>query len=60
MFGGLLLTTLASLWVVTSPAMQSIVLGNPIVTIGLIVAELALVLFLGTVSFLATMPICRE
>ena len=47
MFGGLLLTTLASIWVVMSPAMQSIVLGNPIVMIGLIVAELGLVLFLS-------------
>jgi FtsH-binding integral membrane protein len=47
MFGGLLLTTLASLWVVTSPAMQALVLGNPIVTIGLIVAELAIVIFLS-------------
>jgi len=47
MFGGLLLTTLASLWVVSSPAMQSIVLGNPIVTIGLIVAEFAIVLLLS-------------
>ncbi len=47
MFGGLLLTTLASMWVVASPAMQAIVLGNPIVTIGLIVAELAIVVFLS-------------
>jgi FtsH-binding integral membrane protein len=47
MFGGLLLTTLASMWVVASPAMQAIVLGNQIVTIGLIVAELAIVVFLS-------------
>jgi len=47
MFGGLLLTTLASLWVVMSPAMQALVLGNPIVMIGLIVAELAIVVFLS-------------
>ena len=47
MFGGLLLTTLASLWVVVSPAMQSIVLGNLVVTIGLIVVEVAIFLFLS-------------
>ncbi len=47
MFGGLLLTTLASVWVISSPAMQAIVLGNPIVTIGLILTELAIVIFLS-------------
>jgi len=47
MFGGLLLTTLAALWVVVSPAMQAIVLHNPVVMIGLIVAEFAIVLFLS-------------
>src|SRR6266852_7471975 len=47
MFGGLLLTALASVWVITSPAMQAIVLGNPIVTIGLILTELAIVFFLS-------------
>jgi FtsH-binding integral membrane protein len=47
MFGGLLLTALASAWVVISPAMQQLVLGNAAVMIGLIVAELAIVLFLS-------------
>jgi FtsH-binding integral membrane protein len=47
MFGGLLLTTVAAMWVVMSPAMQQVVLVNPIVRIGLIVAELGIVLFLS-------------
>jgi uncharacterized protein len=47
MFGGLLLTALASLWVVTSPAMQQLVLGNPIVMIGLMLAELGIVIYAG-------------
>jgi len=47
MFGGLLLTTLAALWVVGSPAMQALVLGNSIVMIGLIIVELAIVFFLS-------------
>jgi uncharacterized protein len=47
MFGGLLLTALASLWVVVSPAMRSLVLGNPIVYIGLMVVELGLVMYLN-------------
>jgi uncharacterized protein len=47
MFGGLLLTALAALWVVSSPAMQQLVLANPVVRIGLIIAELALVMFLS-------------
>jgi uncharacterized protein len=45
MFGGLLLTALASLWVVSSPAMQQLVLGNPIVMIGLMLAELGIVIY---------------
>jgi FtsH-binding integral membrane protein len=47
MFGGLLLTALAALWVVSSPAMQQIVIANPIVRIGLIVAELGIVFWLS-------------
>jgi len=47
MFGGLLLTTVAALWVVSSPAMQQLVLGNPIVRIGLIVAEIGIVFYLS-------------
>ncbi len=47
MAGGLSLTALAALWVVSSPAMQQLVLGNPIVRIGLIIAELGLVFFLA-------------
>lgn len=43
MFGGLLLTALASAWVVFSPAMQQIVLGNRIVAFGLLIVELGLV-----------------
>src|SRR5450759_3395565 len=45
MFGGLLLTALASMWVVSSPAMQQIVLGNRVVLIGLMLAELGIVIF---------------
>jgi len=47
MFGGLLLTALASMWVVSSPAMQQIVLGNRVVLIGLLLAELGIVIFAG-------------
>lgn len=47
MFGGLLLTAFAALWVVMSPAMQAIVLGNRAVMFGLIIAEFAIVLFLS-------------
>jgi FtsH-binding integral membrane protein len=47
MFGGLLLTAFAAAWVVMSPAMQQIVLGNPIVRIGLMVAEIAIVFWLS-------------
>ena len=39
MFGGLLLTALASMWVVSSVPMQKLVLGNPIIFIVLCVAE---------------------
>ena len=47
MFGGLLLTALASLWVVISPAMQALVIGNRIVMMGLIFVELGIVLALS-------------
>jgi len=45
MFGGLMLTALASLWVATSPAMQRLVVLNPIVMIVLLLAELGLVFY---------------
>jgi uncharacterized protein len=44
MFGGLLLTAFGAAWVVTSPAMRQLVLGNKIVMIGLIFAEIGLVI----------------
>lgn len=47
MFGGLLLTALASLWVVVSPPMQQLVLGNRMVFFGLLFAEIGLVLWLN-------------
>ncbi len=47
MFGGLLLTAFAAVWVIKSTAMQAIVLHNPIVMIGLIVAEIGIVLALS-------------
>src|SRR5581483_829610 len=47
MFGGLLLTAFAAVWVVMSPAMQAIVLHNPVVMIGLIIAELGIVIALS-------------
>lgn len=47
MAGGLLLTALAALWVLTTPAMQQLVLGNRGVMIGLIIAEFAIVMFLS-------------
>jgi len=47
MAGGLLLTAFAALWVVMSPAMQAIVLVNPIIRIGLIVVEFGLVMWLS-------------
>jgi uncharacterized protein len=47
MFGGLLLTTFAAMWVVFSPAMQTLVLRTPGVALGLIFAELGIVLFLS-------------
>ncbi len=47
MFGGLLLTAFAAIWVVMSPAMQALVLANRLVAFGLIIAELGIVLFLS-------------
>jgi FtsH-binding integral membrane protein len=47
MFGGLLLTAFAALWVVLSPALQGIVLGTPMVRFGLIIAELGIVFWLS-------------
>jgi len=47
MFGGLLLTAFAALWVVMSPAMQQIVIATPMVRFGLIIAELGIVFFLS-------------
>jgi FtsH-binding integral membrane protein len=47
MFGGLMTTAFAALWVVMSPAMQQIVLANPIVRIGLVLVELGIVVFLS-------------
>jgi uncharacterized protein len=47
MFGGLLLTAFAALWVVMSPAMQAIVLANRLVVFGLIIAELLIVVALS-------------
>ena len=47
MFGGLLLTAVAAMWVVTSPAMRNLVLGNRMVFFGLLIAELAIVFYAG-------------
>ena len=47
MFGGLLLTAFASMWVVTSPAMQKLIIGNPIIFIVLCVAEIGIVFYAG-------------
>ncbi|HEU4889584.1 MAG TPA: Bax inhibitor-1/YccA family protein [Thermoanaerobaculia bacterium] len=45
MFGGLAITTAAALWVLFSPAMKAIVLGNRMVFFGLIIAEFALAMW---------------
>jgi len=47
MFGGLLLTAFASTWVVSSPAMRNLVLGNTFVFIILCVAEIGIVIYAG-------------
>ena len=44
MFGGLLLTAFASLWVVSSKAMQDLIWGNRFMLIVLIIAEFGLVI----------------
>ncbi len=48
MFGGLLVTSFAALWVVMSPAMQQLVLLNRIVPWALFIAEFGLVIFLSS------------
>lgn len=47
MFGGLMLTAAAALWVVTSPAMQQLIFGNRFMVWGLLLAELGLVFYLS-------------
>jgi FtsH-binding integral membrane protein len=47
MSGGLLLTALASLWVVSSPAMRQLILGGRFMMFGLIIAELGIVMYLS-------------
>ena len=47
MFGGLLLTAVAAMWVSNSPAMQQLVLANPIIFIGLCIAEIGIVFYAG-------------
>jgi len=47
MFGGLIVTALAAMWVVSSPMMQSLLFGNRILFFVLIFAELGLVFFLS-------------
>jgi FtsH-binding integral membrane protein len=47
MFGGLLTTAFAAMWVVMSPAMQQIVLGTPFVRGGLMIAEIGIVFWLS-------------
>ena len=60
MAGGLAITALASMWVVNSPAMQHLILGNPILMIILIVAEFGLVIAIsaGIRRFSAATPGC--
>ena len=47
MFGGLLLTSFAAMWVKTSLAMQHLIRGNPIMVIVLLLAEFGLVAFIS-------------
>jgi FtsH-binding integral membrane protein len=47
MFGGLLLTALSALFVISSPQAQAIIFGSPVVMWGLIIAEFAMVMFLS-------------
>lgn len=46
MFGGLILTALAALWVVASPAMQQLIFGTPLRWV-LLIGELGLVFYLS-------------
>jgi FtsH-binding integral membrane protein len=45
MFGGLLLTAIAAMWVVVSPAMQRLILGQPGVMLMLGIAEIGIVFY---------------
>ena len=45
MFGGLLLTAVAAMWVVNSPAMQQLVLANRFIFFGLLIAEVGIVFY---------------
>jgi len=47
MFGGLLLTAVASLWVVNSPSMQQLIFANRMVPWILMIAEFGLVIYLS-------------
>ena len=47
MAGGLVLTAFAALWVVNSPMMQALVLGNRLVMFGLIIAEVGIVMVMS-------------
>lgn len=47
MFGGLLVTAFSAAWVVMSPAMQQIVLGNRVMPFVLMFAELGIVMWLS-------------
>ncbi|HYI12471.1 MAG TPA: Bax inhibitor-1/YccA family protein [Thermoanaerobaculia bacterium] len=46
MFGGLILTALSAMWVVSSPAMQQLIFGTPLRWV-LLIAELGLVFYLS-------------
>jgi len=45
MFGGLLLTAVAAMWVVNSAAMQQLVLANRFIFFGLLIAEVGIVFY---------------
>jgi FtsH-binding integral membrane protein len=47
MFGGLMTTAFAAMWVVMSPPMQQLVLGTPFVRFGLMIAEVGIVFWLS-------------
>jgi len=48
MFGGLLLTAFAAMWVASSPAMQQLVIANPMIFIVLCIAEIGIVFYAGS------------